>query len=281
MNMKKNLLALFICASTLIVNAQVQMPQPSPTQTLTQNFGMGKIELTYSRPSLKGRTIFQESSELVPLGKMWRTGANLATRLHFSDMVTIGGKEIDTGSYALYTIPAKNEWTIIINRGFNNAGTEGYKESDDVVRFTVPPHTMDMHPVETFTMNFGDIKPESCNLYLMWANTTVTIPITTKVKDKLRAQIEEALQGDKKPYGQAANFYYEWDKNYAKALENTNEAIKENPNAFWMYLLKAKIEKANGDAAAAKVSAQKCKELAQKENNDDYVKQADKLITSL
>lgn len=279
--MKKYLFAVIISAFTLFANAQVQMPQPSSTQSVTQDFGMGKIELTYSRPSLKGRTIFQESSELVPLDKMWRTGANLATRLHFSDAVTIGGKNIDSGTYALYTIPAGNNWTIIINKGYENHGLDGYKESDDVVRFTATSHKTDMQPVETFTMNFGDIKPESCNLYLMWANTAVIIPIETKVKDRLRAQIEEALQSDKKPYAQAANFYYEWDKNYAKALENTNEAIKENPNAFWMYLLKAKIEKADGDATAAKASAQKCKELAQKENNDDYVKQADRLLTSL
>ena len=82
--------------------AQVNMPQPSTTQNIKQAFGMGSIELTYSRPNAKGRTVF---GNLVPWGKLWRTGANNATRVKFTDVVEIGGKQIDTGSYAIYTIP--------------------------------------------------------------------------------------------------------------------------------------------------------------------------------
>src|SRR5215210_5035628 len=116
----KKLLLLAISAILCILSfaqVQVQMPQPSPTQTITQNFGMGKITLTYSRPSIKGRTLFMESSDLAPLGKMWRTGANAPTRLTFTDFVNFGGKDLDSGSYVLYTIPGKSEWEIILNKG--------------------------------------------------------------------------------------------------------------------------------------------------------------------
>lgn len=276
----KKMLLLSLCTSFLfLAKAQINMPQPSPTETIIQNFGMGKIELVYSRPSIKERQVFQQNSELAPIGKVWRTGANNATKIIFDNPVTVGGQQLDGGAYAIYTIPGENEWTIIINKGIDKSGTE-YDEKDDVARFTVAAKkTSD--PIETFTMQFGDIKPESCELHLMWANADVRVPITTNIKDKLRAQIEAALQSDKKPYWQAANFYYDLDKNYNKALENVTAALKDNDDAYYMYLLKARIEKALGDESAAKASAQKCIAAATKARNDDYVRMADELIKTL
>ena len=107
--------------------------------------------------------------------------------LTFTEQVNFGGKDIDTGSYALYTIPGQSEWEIILNKGLIIRGTEGYKESDDVVRFKVPAENSTDINVETFTMEFLNIKPESCDLDLIWGNTMVVIPITTKFKDKTRA----------------------------------------------------------------------------------------------
>lgn len=280
--MKKYVLSVALIATCFLTKAQVTMPAPSSTQTITQDFGMGKIVLTYSRPNLKERSYFQDKSDLAPFGEMWRTGANAATRLRFTDFVTMGGKDLDSGSYVLYTIPGADKWTIIINKGLDNWGTDGYKESDDVVRFTVPSHNLNTQAVESLTMQIGNIKPESCELYLMWGKTVVVIPITTNIKDRLRAQIEKALKNDAKPnYWQAANFYYEWDKDYPKALANVNKAIDGNADGFWMYLLKAKIHKEMGDMGKAKASAEKCKEVATKAKNDDYVKQADKFLQSL
>src|SRR5215469_8987211 len=136
--MKKIFLPLIAVLSCSFLFAQVQLPQLSPTASITQNFGIGKVTLVYSRPSIKGRTVFMENSDLAPLGKLWRTGANAATRLTFTDKVNFGGKDLDTGSYVLYTIPGSSEWEIILNKGLNNNGTDGYKESEDVVRFKVP-----------------------------------------------------------------------------------------------------------------------------------------------
>jgi hypothetical protein len=279
----KKVLSIAITSLAVItggVQAQVTMPAPSPTQTIIQDFGMGKIELTYSRPGIKGRQVFGEGSELAPYGKPWRTGANAATRIHFSDNVTIGGKNLDTGSYVIYTIPNKSRWDVVFSRGTAYPGSEGFKESDDVVRLKATAAAA-KDRIETFTMQFANLKNESCELHLMWGNTDVTVPITTNIKDRIRTQLEAALQGDKKPYYQAANFYYEYDKNYQKALENINKAVAENPTAFFMFLQKARIQKDMGDKAGAKASAMKTIELAKAAKNADYENFGNQLLKQL
>jgi len=259
------------------MNAQVKMPAPSPTQTIKQDFAMGNIELTYSRPSAKGRKVF---GDLVPYNKLWRTGANGATIIKFSDPVEIKGKRVDTGSYALYTIPGAESWEIILNKGLKNWGVDGYKESEDVIRIMVEPMKM-KNNIETFTMQFADIKGESCELHIMWAKTAVVIPITASIREKVKAQIEAAMQTEKKPYWQAAQFYNEYEKNSTKALEYASKAVEANPKAFWMWLYKARIQKDLGDKAGALVSAQKSLELATAEKNDDYIKMNEELIKKL
>ena len=122
---------------SLVAGAQVKMPAPSPTQTLIQDFGLGKIEIVYSRPSLKGRPVFGKGTLLAPYGQVWRTGANGATKVTFSDAVTIGGKVLPAGPYGLFTIPGENEWTIIFNTNSKGWGSFDYKEAEDVVRLTV------------------------------------------------------------------------------------------------------------------------------------------------
>ena len=276
--MKRLTFALF-AASCLAVSAsaQVKMPQPSSTQTIKQDFGMGTIELTYSRPNAKGRKIF---GDLVPYNKLWRTGANGATKLKFTDAVEMGGKKIDTGTYVLYTIPGVDSWEIILNKGINNWGIDGYKESEDVVRFRAAP-MKSKAKLETFTMQIADIKPESCELQLSWEKTTVSIPVTTNIKDRLKAQIEAAMQTDKKPYWQAAQYYNEYEGNFNKALDNCSKAIDGNNKAYWMWLYKAKIQKEMGDKAGAKESAKRSLELAKEAKNDDYVKMNEELLKKL
>lgn len=266
--------ALFF-AGTLL--AQVKMPQPSPKQTITQDFGQGTIEIVYSRPAAKGRKIF---GDLVPFGKLWRTGANSATKITFTEPVFINGKMIDTGSYALYTIPGKDSWEIIINKGFKNSGATGYTEADDVLRMKVPVKKI-KNKVESFTIQLENIMPTTCELNIMWDNTQVSIPINADFKDKLRTQIESALKGDKKPYWLAAQFYREFDNNNQKALDNITLALDENPKAFWMWLYKARIQKDMGDIVGAKVSSNKSLEIATADDNQDYIKMNQELLKSL
>ena len=271
---------LFIAACIIIAaNAQAQfkVPAPSPTQTIKQDFALGSIEVIYSRPSAKGRVVF---GDLVPYGKLWRTGANNATVIRFNDPVQINGKKIDTGSYALYTIPGIDTWEIILNKGYTNSGITNYKESDDVARFKVTPMKI-KNPLENFTIQFSDIKPESCTLQLMWQKTGVEIPITALIKDRMRTLLEQALLSDKKPYFAAAQFYNEYDNNQRKALENIDNAVKENPKAYYMWLYKAKIENAMGNKAAAKKSSQTSLALATEQKNDDYIKMNQELLKKL
>jgi hypothetical protein len=275
------LLAATICS--LNAFAQINMPQPSTTQKITQAFGMGSIELTYSRPNINGRSLLKENSDLAPLNKLWRTGANAATRLKFTDNVTIGGKRLDTGSYVLYTIPGKDNWEVILNKGLTNWGTDGYKEAEDVVRFKVKADKATGN-TETFTMQFANIAFESCDLNIIWGGTSIRIPISTNVKDRLRAQVEKALSAEKvnpNAYYPAANFYYEWDKDMTKALNAATKATEVNQNGFWIFLLKAKIQRDMGDKVCAKASAEKCIELATTAKNDEYVKLGSELIKKL
>lgn len=271
------LFTFFFCFIFSDLRSQIKLPPPSSTQTIKQDFGMGSIELIYSRPGAKGRRVF---GDLVPYGKLWRTGANTATKLIFTDPVEMGGKKIDTGTYVLYTIPSEESWEIIINKGVKNWGADGYKESEDVVSFTVPVIKSSTN-VETFTMQFANIKPESCELQLMWEKRVVSIPITTKIIDKIKAQIEAAMLTDKKPYWQAAQFYFEYDINLTKALENIDKATEENPKAYYMFLYKAKIQKEMGNNAGAIESSKISLTLSKEANNEDYIRMNEQLQREL
>jgi tetratricopeptide (TPR) repeat protein len=275
--MKKIFLTSLLVSTCIIMSAQVKMPQPSPTQSIKQDFGLGSVEITYSRPGAKGRKIF---GDLVPFNKLWRTGANAATIIKFSEPVEIKGKKIDTGSYALYTIPGIETWEVILNKGIKNWGIEGYNESDDILRVSIEPMKMETK-IETFTLQFADVKPESCELHIMWERTALAIPIVANIKEKIKSQLEAAMQTDKKPYWQAAQFYNEYEKNSTKALDNVTKALEENPKAYWIWLYKAKIQKEMGDKAGAMVSSKKSLELAKEEKNDDYIKMNEELIKKL
>jgi len=276
---------LFVIGSflSLTTMAQVKMPAPSPTQTLTQEFGLGKIEIVYSRPSLKGRAVFGAGSLLAPTGDVWRTGANGATRLTFSDPITIGGKTIPAGSYGLFTIPGSTEWTIIINTNSKGWGSFDYKEAEDVVRFKVAPEAT-QSTTETFTIGIDAITPQTATIFLQWGKTKVNIPITTDIRPAVRAQIEAATAAatvNPNVYQSAATFYLELDNDYNKALVFADKAIAANAKAYWLHLLKARIQVALKDKKGAKLSAETCKQMATDAKNMDYVRSADEILKSL
>jgi len=280
--MKKILFVLGTMLS-MAVTAQVKMPAASPTQTLIQDFGLGKIEIVYSRPSLKGRSVFGKGSLLAPTGIVWRTGANGATKVTFSDPVTIGDKTLAAGSYGLFTIPGEKEWTIIFNSNSKGWGSFSYTESEDVVRVKAVPETTS-NSTETFTIGIGEITPETASLYLKWGKTLVGIPIKTDIKPVIRKQIEASTSGataNGAAYQAAANFYFDMDKDYDKALVYVDKAIALDAKAYWLYLLKAKTLKELGDKKGAKASAETCIKLAEAGKNADYVRSANEVIASL
>ncbi len=266
------MLAAFTCTAQ-----QLKTPQPSPTQTMKQNFSTGSIELSYSRPGVKGRKIF---GDLVPFGKVWRTGANDATTIEFSEDVTVGGKELKAGKYGLLTIPGENEWTVIFSKDTDVTSPSDYKQGNDAARVSVPVIKL-ADKIESFTMQFINLTSSTCDLRMMWDNTGVVVPIATNTDARVMEQIDKALNKDNKPYFQAANYYYENGKDLNKAKEWVEKGIESNPKAFWMYMLKARILAKQGDKAGAKTAAQKTIDLATEAKNDDYVKLGSDLIKTL
>ncbi|MCX6332250.1 MAG: DUF2911 domain-containing protein [Bacteroidetes bacterium] len=279
----KKLLLIIGTFMSLVAGAQVKMPAASPTQTLNQDFGLGKIEIVYSRPSLKGRPVYGKGTLLAPVGQVWRTGANGATKITFSDAVTIGGKLLPAGAYGLFTIPGETEWTIIFNTNSKGWGSFEYKESEDVVRLQVKPETTSNN-TETFGMNIGNITPETATIDLKWGKVLVSIPISTDIKPTVRKQVEASLTGtniNSNTYATAANFYFDLDKDYTKTLANVNKAIETNAKAYWLFLLKGKAQKLLGDKSGAKESATTCIKLATEAKNDDYVRSANEVLKGL
>lgn len=277
--MKKILTVFF--AFTLIallafqsVAQTVSIPAASPTQKISQDFGTSKITIEYSRPGVKGRTIF---GDLVPNDSVWRTGANASTKIMFGDDVQVEGQNVPAGKYALYTIPGKNQWTIIISKDTTLWGAYGYKKENDLVRVNVKPVSIPMS-IETMTFQVANIKPTSCDIQLLWDKTLVSFHVTEEIDKKIMAQIDEAMKGDKPPYSQAANYYYENGKDLNKAYEWVNKALAARPESYTTMTTKAKIELKMGKNADAVATATKAMELAKKDNEDAFVKQNEQII---
>lgn len=263
---------------------KVDFPAASPTATLKQRVGLTDIEVVYSRPGVKDRQIF---GGLVPYGKVWRTGANSATKITFSTPVKLNGTEVPAGSYELFTIPGEDEWTIVINKAKGQWGAYQYNEKDDLVRFKVNPMQL-AEKIETFTVEFNEIRDESAVMNLVWDHTVVPINIEIPLTDKLVPQIEAAMASpDKKSdgfYFQAATFYYNHDQDLHKALDWVNTGLEDKPQiSFELYHLKAQILAKLGKKDEAIAAAKKSSELAvQVEGADSpFVKMNQDIISSL
>lgn len=277
----KLFLCSLLCVCGLAVFAQapkVEFPAPSPACTIKQRVGLTDIEVVYSRPSMKGREIF---GSLVPFGQVWRTGANAATKITFSTPVKLNGTDVPAGSYALYTIPGEDEWTIILNKGVGKSGTQ-YDEKEDVVRFKTKPVELPDTSIETFTIEFNHLRDESAVLNLVWDKTVVPIKIQLDLTSKLVPQIEAvmAAEGGRKPYYQAAMFYYDHGQDLEQAKKWVNAAIAQR-DAHYIEYLKAKILAKLGDKEGAIAAAKRSIELAVKAKDTGYVKMNEDLISSL
>jgi hypothetical protein len=276
--MKKVFLLLAIaCCIQYVSFAQLRMPAASPAQTIKQDFGLSFVEVSYSRPAMKGRKVF---GDLVPFGNVWRTGANQATTVNFGDEVTIGGTKIAAGKYGLVSIPEKSSWTLILTKQLDVTSPTAYKKENDVVRVSAKTAAL-KDKVENFTIQFANVKPSSADLQLMWETTMVSLPIKTDVDSKVMAQLNTAMSGEKPPYFAAASYYFENGKDLSKAKEWAQKAVESDPKAFYMHHLLAKIQAKSGEKSAAITTARKSIELAKEAKNEDYVALNEKLIKSL
>ncbi len=246
----------------------IKLPAASSGQTIIQDFALGKITLTYSRPNVKGRKIF---GALEPYDKVWRTGANSATIIKFTDAVQIEGKDVAAGEYGLFTIPNKNEWTVILSKTSKQWGAYTYNEADDILRIKVKPMKMKAK-VETFTMQFANVFPTTAQLHMMWENTAIAVNITTSIDEKVMASIEEAMKGEKKPYFAAAQYYFENGKDLATALNWMTEAEKASPKAPHIKLWKGRVQLKMGDKAGAQTTAQAGIAVATEAKNEEYIR---------
>jgi len=259
---------LLACASISASAQALKTPQLSSSQTIEQDLGLGKITLIYSRPNVKGRKIF---GTLEPYGTVWRTGANAATIIKFSDDVIINGNKVPAGEYGLFSIPDQNEWTVILNKTANQWGAYTYKQTDDFLRFKVKT-VKRTDPTETLTFLFNNVDRTKCELELRWENISFAFNISTEVDSKIMANIDDVMNNDKKPYFDAALYYYENGKDLTKALEWISTAEKTHPKSAFYKVWKARIQLKMGDKPGALKTAQQGVQLAKADNDPEYVR---------
>jgi hypothetical protein len=276
--MKKVVITALAVFSLFVTEAQLRTPAPSPTQTIKQDFALSSIELSYSRPGMKGRKIF---GDLVPFGKVWRTGANNATTVSFGEDVMIGGKKVAAGRYGLLTIPDKNSWTVIITKQLDVTSPAAYKQDQDVVRIMAEPMKISGDPLENFTIQFANVKPATCDIQLMWDKTYVSLPVAVDVETKVMAQIDQQMNKDNRPYYNAAMYYMDNGKDLNQALAWFDKAAELQPDAYWIHHQRANCLAKLGKKDEAKTAAERSKALAVAAKNDDYVKLNEKLLVEL
>jgi hypothetical protein len=258
------------------LDAQAQLtPQPSSSQTIVQGFGLGTITLTYSRPNVKGRRIF---GYVEPYDKVWRTGANSATVIKFSDDVIIEGHAVAAGEYGLFSLPGESQWTIILSKKPQQWGAYSYNEADDFLRFTVKPVKL-QQPVETFALQFENMYPTSGELHLLWENTALSIHLACDIDSKVMARIDSAMNTDKKPYYNAVIYYWNNNKDMTKALEWANQ-LEKIPGMPPMVakLWKARVLLKKGDKDAAIATAQEGIKAATDAKSDEYLRMNKEVI---
>ncbi|MBS1534785.1 MAG: DUF2911 domain-containing protein [Bacteroidetes bacterium] len=269
--MKKLLLSLAVLSAVQLSQAQVKTPQPSPKSSLEQTVGLTQVSVEYSRPSMKGRTIF---GDLVPFGKVWRTGANQNTTVSFSDDVMIDGKTLKKGKYALYTIPKAEAWDVIFYSDTDNWGNPENWDETKVALKTSAKAVMLSKPVETFTISVGSLDNNFASLDLSWERTMVSVRFDVPTQKTAMASIDKTLAGPSAgDYFSSAQYFYQSNGDMNKALEYINKALELNKDKpFWYTRQKSLIQAKLGDKKGAIETAKISLAAATAAKNDDYVK---------
>lgn len=267
----KNFFTIFFMGICMAATAQVQAPQPSPFGKIEQKVGLTDVSIEYSRPGMKGRPIF---GDLIPYGKIWRTGANANTIISFSDDVTIEGKTLKSGTYSVYTIPNQGSWEVIFYNTTDNWGVpQDWDESKVALKATAQVDELPFE-VETFTIFINDITNNSAVLEFIWADKVANLPFKVPTEEKTMASIERTMNGPTaNDYYSAAAYYHDSGKDLNKAYEWIKKAADmAGEDAYWLYRKKSLIEADMGKKQEAIASAKKSLASAKKNNNPDYVK---------
>ena len=268
--MKKLIFSLLLTvACSFGALAQIQTPAASPEQTLTQSVGLSSVTVQYSRPAMRGRAIF---GDLVPMDKLWRTGANKNTLVTFESDATVGGSPLKAGTYALYTVPSKDEWTVYFYTDTENWGLpKPWDENKIAAVYKVKAQSLDSS-VESFTITIDKVADSGAHLTISWENTSVAIPFGFDTESAVMQTIERTMNGPAAgDYYQAAVYYLNADKDINKAKTWIDKAIAMSEPAYWYYRQKALIYAKSGDKKGAIAAAERSMELAQAAGNQDYV----------
>jgi hypothetical protein len=235
--------------------AAVDYPRVSPKAVLTQVVGVTQVTIAYCRPSVRGRAIW---GALVPYDKVWRTGANEATTIAFGDEVTIGDGKLPAGVYGLFTVPGREEWTVIFNKGAKQWGAFNYNPADDVLRIKVKPQPADF--AELMTFSFPNVSASSAEVALTWEKVkvafTVNVDTVGKVLAQARAAVAEAKPDDLRTPLSAAIFCLDnnTDLDEAGTWIEKSLAIKETPYGL---VAKARLMAAKGRKTEAVATAKR------------------------
>ena len=280
--MKRQLILLLsfvvFMATTFTVNAQITTLRPSPNAEVKQEVGLTNVTITYSRPGVKGRTIFADDG-LVPFGKMWRLGANSATKIDFSDDVKVGGKDLKAGAYAVLAIPGPKEWTFNFYP-YESTSWPSYTEKEPTIAVTVPSYAMpEGVNIESFTMGIADIVGNKALIEVLWDKTYVSIPLEVFVDERVEKQIAQIMAGPSaNDYYAAASYYHDKGKDLGKALMWIQKATAGDDAMFWQVRREAMILADLGRYPEAIKAAKRSLELAQKAGNEEYVSMNKKSI---
>ena len=268
--MKKSLLFFAVLAVSFSLQGQITTPQPSPFSKLHQVVGLTDVTLEYSRPSMRGRTIF---GDLVPFDKIWRTGANARTKITFSDDVIVGENTLKAGSYAIFTKPGMNSWDVYFYTETGGGGTPANWDETKVAATVNVPVNKLSEDVQTFTITIDNLSNNGASLGMVWEKTYVWIPFGVPTTDKAKKSIEAVMGGPSaNDYFSAALYYLQEDMDLSQAKTWIDKAVSMNENAFWMSRQQSLIYAKMGDKEGAIKAAKKSLAAAKAANNADYIK---------
>lgn len=269
--MKKGLLYTLALLLSFNVFAQIKTPAPSPSAKWEQALGLATFDVEYSRPGMKDRTIFADDG-LVPFGKTWRTGANSATKITIGEDATIGGIEVAAGSYAVLTVPTKDEWTFKLYP-YEGSRWSSYTKKDSIALvFTAKPQAYPMS-IESFTISAENVTSNTLDLVFGWENTVVSVPVKVEIHEKIMADIKTVLAGPSiNDYFRAATYLYNTESDMEMALEYIQKATGVDEPRFWMLRRESLILAALDRKQEAIQAAQRSLEIAKEAGNDDYVR---------
>lgn len=272
--MKKLVLLSFVALLSFGVEAQIQTPAPSPFSKLEQKVGLTDVTVEYSRPNMRGRKVF---GDLVPFGELWRTGANKNSIITFSDDVTIEGKAVPAGSYAIFTRPNEAVWEVIFYSDTENWGTpQEWDASKVAATVKVETYTMS-ESIETFTMTIDDLYNNGATLGILWENTYVGVKFVVPTVEKALASIQATMANTAdltaNDYFAAGSYYFSEGMNMEQAKEWVEKAVEmDGGKAYWMMRTQSLIYAKLGDMKGAVEAAKKSLVAAQAAGNQDYVK---------